>query len=158
MVRRLLHRLLLSSTIDRAPDVTAAWGSIMAAYLRNLVVLVLCVAAIFVTLGLYHPLVAPFDGTKLRLVLVISNIITFVLTFLASRQWQPSPQAKEAQKAANRSKGEYLVLLFLFWCASLILLLGNLTMPTFGVLLANVAVHSALFQLMISQRTLVSQN
>jgi len=65
---------------------------------------------------------------------------------------------KEAQKAANRSKGEYLVLLFLFWCASLILLLGNLTMPTFGVLLANVAVHSALFQLMISQRTLVSQN
>jgi hypothetical protein len=111
-----------------------------------------------VALGHYHPFIAPLDEADLRLILAIANPITFLLTFIASLQWYPSDQAIERQRTANRSRGEYLMLLTLLWGASLIFLTATLVVPSVLGVLAGATVHSALFQLMVSQRAIISQS
>ena len=152
MIRQLLNRLLFSSNVHVAPDVVSAWESVLLAYLRNLIIAFLSVAAILAASSHYQPFIAPLNGPNLRLILVISNFITFFLTFMASLRWHPSLQATERQRAENRSRGEYLVLLTAFWATSSAFLIGTLIDPTFSVVLGGAVVHSALFQLMISQR------
>ena len=102
--------------------------------------------------GHYQPFVAPLDETSLRLNLAISNLIAFFLTLGASSRWHPSNQANEHQRAADRSGGEYLILRTLLWGASLLFLIATTIVPTFPGVLAGAVVHSALFQLIISQR------
>lgn len=157
-IGQLLNRFLFGSSVVKAPDVISAWESVLRGYILNLMIVIFSAAAIMAASGHYHPFVAPLGEAELRLILAISNPITFLLTFVASLQWYPSDQAIERQRAASRSRGEFIVLLTLFWGASLIFLTANFIIPSFLGVLAGAAVHSALFQLMVSQRASILQS
>ncbi|MBR1250959.1 hypothetical protein JQ609_29075 [Bradyrhizobium sp. AUGA SZCCT0169] len=158
MMGQVLNRFLFGSSIVKATDVISAWNAVLSGYVLNLIIVFVSVAAIMVALGHYHPFIAPLDEADLRLILAIANPITFLLTFIASLQWYPSDQAIERQRTANRSRGEYLMLLTLLWGASLIFLTATLVVPSVLGVLAGATVHSALFQLMVSQRAIISQS
>jgi mannose/fructose/N-acetylgalactosamine-specific phosphotransferase system component IIC len=82
-------------------------------------------AAIFAIAGYYQPLAAPFAESALRLPVAIANLATFALTFIASLEWRMSDVAIERQRAANCSRGKYLVLVSLLSIVSLLFLVAT---------------------------------
>jgi hypothetical protein len=66
--------------------------------------------------------------------------------------------AIERQRTANRSGGEYLVLVSLLSAASLLFLAISFLVFSIGAPLAGATVHSALLQMLMSQRVLESRN
>src|SRR4051794_39043183 len=105
----------------------------------NLLLIFVFVAAIFAIAGYYQPLAAPFAESALRLPVVIANLATFALTFIASLEWRMSDVAIERQRAANCSRGKYLVLVLLLSIVSLLFLVTTFFFFSIVALVAGAA-------------------
>jgi hypothetical protein len=108
---RALNKVLFGARVASDKYPVSQWGTIGIAYVLNVFVIFVFVAAIFAIAGYYHPLGTPFAESALQLPTAIANLVAFALTYIASLEWRMSDDAIERQRAANRSRGEYLVLL-----------------------------------------------
>jgi hypothetical protein len=153
---RTLNKVLFSAGVASDEDVVAQWGTIAVAYLLNLLLVFVFVAAIFAIAGYYQPLAAPFAESALRLPVAIANLATFALTFIASLEWRMSDVAIERQRAANCSRGKYLVLVSLLSIVSLLFLVATFFFFSIVALVAGAAMHSALLHMLMSERVLRS--
>jgi hypothetical protein len=151
-----LNKVLFGARVASDEDVVSQWGTIIVAYLLNLLLIFVLVAPIFAIAGYYQPLAAAFAEAALRLPAAIANLATFVLTFIASLEWRMSGDAIERQRAANCSRGEYLVLVSLLSIVSLFFLTVAFLVFSIAALVAGACMHSALLQMLMSQRVLKS--
>jgi hypothetical protein len=153
---RILNKVLFGARVASDPDTISEWSTIFVSYVMNLSLLFIVMATVFAIAGYYQPLAAPFSESALRLPVAIANVVTFALTYIASLEWRMSEDAIGRQRAANRSRGEYLVLLSLLSTAALSFLIVNFFVFNIGVLLGGASVYSALIQMLMSQRALES--
>ena len=154
---RFLNKVLFGARIGSDPDIVSQWGTLAASYVLNLLLLFICVAAICALAGYYDPISAPLAAPALRVMLAISNLIAFALTYVASLSWEMHDKAIERQRAANRSTGEFVLLFALFSIASLFFLTVSFLVLDIAVLIANAVVNSALLQMLMSRRILKSR-
>ena len=152
-----LNGLLFGARVESDPDVIAQWGTIAVSYMLNLVIVSIFVAGGFAISGHYQPFAVPVADSAVQFPAAIANVLTFTLTYIASREWRMGPDAIERQRSANRSRGEYLVLLLLLSFASLLFLTAAFYVFSIVALVAGACVHSALMQLLMSQRALRSE-
>jgi hypothetical protein len=153
-----LNKILFGARVVSDEDVVAQWGTIIVAYALNLLLIFVFVAAIFTLAGYYDPFSAPFAKPALPVVLAISNLITFALTYFASLTWDMHDKAMERQRAANRARSEFIVLVALFSIVSLFFLAATFVILDVGVLLASAVVNSALLQMLTSRRIFKSKH
>ena len=148
----LLNRFSLGARIAADRDVISLWGTVTVAYAVNLVVAFAVVAAIFTPLGSYEPIHSPLAKSALQVPLAVSNLLAFALTYIASLSWKMHDEAIERQRAANRSRGEYLVLVSFFSIASIFFLTVLFLIFDVTALVASALVNSALLQMLLSKR------
>jgi hypothetical protein len=156
-ISNFLNSILFGARVESDPDVVSQWGTVAVSYMLNLVIVFLVVATGFAISGYYQPFVAPLADAAVRLPAAIANLLTFALTYIASLEWRMRADAIERQRAANRSRGEYLVLLFLLSVVSLSFLAAAFYVFSIVALVAGACAHSALLQLLMSQRALQSE-
>jgi hypothetical protein len=147
-----LNKVLFGSLVSSDEDIVSQWGTIAVAYTLNLLLIFVFVAAILFFAGYYDAYGAPFAQPALRVMLAISNLITFALTYVASLTWVMHDRAIERQRAANRARGELVVLAVLFSIASLFFLAAPFLILDVGILIASAVVNSALLQMLTSCR------
>jgi hypothetical protein len=154
---RSLNKVLAGERVETDPDIVSQCGTIAVSYIVNLLLILIFIAVIFALAGYYNPLGAPFATPVLRMMLAISNLITFALTYVASLTWKMHDSAIETQLAANRARGAFIVFAALFSIASLFFLAVPFLFLHVGVLLASAVVNSALLQLLMSRRIFKSK-
>jgi len=148
---RLLNIVLFGARVEADPDVVSQWGTISVSYVLNFCLIAAVIAVPFVALGHYQPF-DPLADAALRSLLAVSNVSTFVLTFIASLSWRMSERAVERHRAADRSDSEYWVLLSLLAAASLLFLAIPFRFLSIPALIVSACASSALFQIVMSQR------
>lgn len=151
-----LNGILFGARVESGPDVISQWGTIAVSYMLNLAIIFLVVASGFAISGYYQPFAAPLAEAAVRLPAAIANLLTFALTYIASLEWRMRGDAIERQRTANRSRGEYLVLLSLLSIVCLLFLTAAFFVFSIVALVAGACAHSALLQLLMSQRVLQS--
>src|ERR1700675_3892861 len=105
-----LNKVLFRSLVSSDEDIVSQWGTIAVAYTLNLLLIFVFVAAISTIAGYYDPFGVPFAKPTLRVMLAISNLITFALTYFASLTWTMHDTAIKRQRAANPTRAELVVL------------------------------------------------
>lgn len=153
-----LNTIMFGARISSDPDVVSQWGTIAVSYILNLILILAVVVPVFTIAGYYEPFAAPFADPALRIVLATANVLTFALTYVASLSWRASLNAIERQRAANRSKAEYIILISLIAGASFVFLSVLFLVLNIAALIASACINSALLQMLISRRTLKSPN
>jgi hypothetical protein len=153
-----LNRILFGARVCSDPDAISQWGTIATSYVLNLLITFVFVAAIFGLAGYSDPAHSMWTKSALRMPVALSNLIAFALTSLASLNWKVSDEAIERQRAAGRSRIEYVVLVLAFSIASLFILAVLFLVFDFGALVAGAVVNSALLQLLLSERHLKTRN
>jgi hypothetical protein len=143
-----LNKILFGARVATDEDLVSQWGTIAVAYTLNLLLIFVFVAAISTIAGYYDPFGVPFAKPTLRVMLAISNLITFALTYFASLTWTMHDTAIKRQRAANPTRAELVVLGVSFSIASLFLLAAPFLILDVGVLLASAVVNSALLQML----------
>jgi hypothetical protein len=154
----MLSRFSLGARIASDRDVISLWGTVTVAYAVNLVVAFAVVAAIFTLLGYYEPIHSPLAKSALQVPLAVSNLLAFVLTYITSLGWKMHDDAIARQRAANRSRGEYLVLLFVVSIASLFFMAALFLIFDVATLAASAVVNAALLQMLFSNRCMETRN
>jgi fumarate reductase subunit C len=155
---RVLNKVLFGSSVASDDNIGSQWGTIGTAYVFNLLMIFVIVAAIGTVAGYYKPLDAPFANPTLRVLLALSNIVTFALTYVASITWEMHEKAIEIQRAARRVPGEIVVLIALFSIPSLFLLAALFLTLDIGALIASALVNAALLQMLTSERIFKSKD
>lgn len=155
-VSRLLNIVLFGARVESDPDVVSQWGTISVSYALNFCLIAILVAVLFVVFGLYQPSVDPLAEPPVRSLLAITNLLTFVLTFVASLGWRMSESASERHRAANRSDAEYWVLVSFLIVGSLLFLAIPFRILSVPALIVSACASSALFQILMSQRAMKS--
>jgi hypothetical protein len=155
---RYLNKVLSGKRVATDPDIVSQCGTIAVSYTVNLLLILILIAVIFAIAGYYNPLSAPFATPVLRVMLAISNLIAFALTYVASLTWEMHDKAIETQLAANRAQGAFIAFATLFSIASLFFLVVPFLFLHVGVLLASAVVNSALLQLLMSRRIFKSKH
>ncbi|WKA31301.1 hypothetical protein [Bradyrhizobium roseum] len=167
---RSLNRFLFGARIAHANDQITQLEAIIAAYAANLVLVLCLVYMLLVAGGLYQSLPEPFLSVLPR-ALAISNIVTFVLTFLASLTWMANShlvrRAREfvsAQGSLHAFMGRYVVpvAMVLWGLLSLTLIallfrtleLGLMHPLAIGSLAGSVGANALLFQMILMRRSL----
>jgi hypothetical protein len=153
-----LNRILFGARVSSDPDVISQWATIATSYVLNLLITFVFVAAIFALAGYSDPAHSMWTKSALRMPVALSNLIAFVLTSLASLNWKVSDEAIERQRAASRSRIEYVVLVLAFSIASLLFLAVLFLVFDLAALVAGAVVNSALLQLLLSERHLKTRN
>ena len=141
---RFLNKFLFGGRIASDPDVGWQWGTVIISYMLNLFIVFVVVAAVFAAAGRYHPIDAPLAAAALQTPLAIANVATFALTAIASLSWRINDEAINRQRAANRSRGEYLVLLSLFSIIALFFVSVLFVIFDVAALIVSACVNSAL--------------
>jgi hypothetical protein len=159
---RALNKVLFGARIALDEDSNSQAGTMMVAYLLNLVLVFSVVAGISASVGFYDPFHSPLAASNVQMPLAISNLVTFVLTYLASLSWKAHEKAIERRLTVNRSRGGFYTLLSALFLPSIIFcaiasafLLGVL-FHTLNVanLLGSFLVNSVILQVLFSERSL----
>ena len=153
---RFLNKVLFGARVTADPDVVSQWGTIIVSYVLNLLLVLVPVVIVSAITGHYRPLVAPLEKPALQVILATANLTTFSLTYLASLSWRMGEQAIERQRAANRSNGEYWILLLTLATASFVFLLLLFLVFNIAAIVGSACVNSALLQLAMSRRVMKS--
>lgn len=148
---RVLNKVLFGSRVASDEDAWSQVGTIGTAYLLNVLMIFVVVAAIGTVAGYYQPLDAPFANPTLRVMLALSNVVTFALTYVASLTWEMHEKAIEVQRAA-RGPVEIVVLIVLFSIPSLFFLAALFLILDFGGLIASAVINAFLLQMFTSER------
>jgi hypothetical protein len=154
---RFLNVVLFGARVESDPDVISQWGTISVSYVLNFGLVAIAVAVLFVVFGFYQPSVDPLAESFLRSFLAVTNLLTFVLTLVASLSWRMSESAIERHRAANRSDTEYRILLSLLILGSLLFLAIPFRILSVPALIVSACASSALFQILMSQRAMKSE-
>jgi hypothetical protein len=149
-----LNKILFGARVCSDPDAISQCGTIATAYILNLLITFVFVAAAFALAGPSDPAHSMWTTSALRMPVALSNLIAFALTSLASLDWKVSDEAIERQRTARRSRVEYVVLVLAFSIASLLFLAVLFLVFDLAALVAGVFVNSALVQLLLSERHL----
>src|SRR2546430_10915238 len=108
---KILNTILIGAHVRSEPDGLAQWNSFIFSYTINLLLVFIVVAGLFSLFGIYHPLVAPLAAPAFQLVVATANLVTLVLTYVASLSWEMNEVAIGRLRAARRTKAEYWLLL-----------------------------------------------
>ncbi len=161
-ISRALSKVLFGARISLAEDYNSQLETIAAAYIGNLILIFAVVATTFAAMGLYDPFHSPLAASNIQAPLAISNLITFVLTYLASLSWKANQRAIERRRNGNRPTGGFYTLLSLlfipsmFACGAFSFFLLAALFHTFGYayLLGSIFANSVFLLVLFSQRSL----
>lgn len=157
-ISRALNKVLFGARVSSKPDFLSQCGTIAISYVLNLLITFAVVAAIIAIARYSDAAHSMWTKSALRMPVALSNLITFALTYLASLDWKMSDEAIERQRAANRSRIEYVMLVLAFSIASLLFLTVPFLIFDPASLVAGVVVYSALLQMLLSERHLKTKH
>jgi hypothetical protein len=150
----LLNRVLVGDRIALDEDFESQWQSLAVVLALNALIVFVPICAITMAVGLYDPIHGKPLEPALYHLLVLTNLVGFVCTFIASFQWEMNRAAIERQRQANRSRFEYRASLALLCVGTLLLLVIPLFLSSYMLLIVSLGVSSLLLQLVISERCL----
>jgi uncharacterized membrane protein len=152
---KILNTVLIGARVKSEPDGLAQWNSFIFSYMINLLLVFVAVAGLFALFGVYQPFTAPLATPALQLVIATTNLVTFVLTYIASLSWHMNEAAIERLHAA-RTKAEYWLVLGALAVAVLFVATLLFLSRSFELLIAAACINAMPLHFMWSQRILNS--
>jgi hypothetical protein len=152
----ILNIILLGAHVKSETSGLAQWNAIIFYYAINLLLVFLVVAGFFALSGAYQPFVAPLATPAIQVVVATTNLVTFVLMYIASFGWEMNEAAIGPQRAAYPSKVVYWSLLIVLTAISLFIAAFLFLTFNLVVLLVAAVVNSTLLQFAWSRRFLSS--
>jgi len=151
---KVLNTVLIGAHVKSEPDGLAQWNSFIFSYTINLLLVFIVVAGLFALSGGYQPFIAPLATPALQLVIATTNLVTLVLTYVASLTWEMNEAAIERLHAARRTMAEYWLVLAGLAVAALLVATLLFLSCSFALLMAAACINAMLLQFMWSQRIL----